>query len=331
VKRLTDDLVKEIVAKKTRAPESNKAVSWRMSSLLQTFHRPTAHRQELLRYFPIAVVATLEGYFRVRLAELIDHGEPFISNALKGYPKIEFDISMAGAITAKKISVGALITHSFGLNNFSSLVSAVTNISGRPNFLEEVAKIKPDFIGSETKRAVISNPKETWARLGAVFEQRHILCHELASELVLDDSEIRALLLAAQEFTKASAIWMDKLQNPFPEKVIEQKMAATAAKHKEAKASLEKTIANMKSLAKKFPKSEGISASIIEAENALNSLLASTNRLTKSIDIFHITEFDDIEMPEFVEIDIEEAETRILESVSLKLESAKKRMEWGTR
>ena len=83
---MTDDLVREIAAKKTRAPAPDMAVSWRMSSLLQTFHNTTEHRDELLRYFPIAVVATIEGYFRARLTQLIDHGEPFTSNALKSLP-----------------------------------------------------------------------------------------------------------------------------------------------------------------------------------------------------------------------------------------------------
>ena len=323
MKRLTDDLVKEIAARKTRAPEPDMAVSWRMSSLLQTFNKSTVHRQELLRYFPIAVVATIEGYFRVRLAQLIDHGEPFISNALKAYPEIKLDISMAGAITSKKVSLGGLITHSFGISSFSSLVKAVTNISGRPKFLEEVAKIRPAFIGSETKCPIISNPEDTWARLGGVFETRHILCHELASDLMLDGAEIRTLLLLTQEFTRASAIWIDKLQNPFPEKVMEERFAKATTNHKKSRASFDSAIADAKLLASQLPKSGDLHSSIVEAENALRVLLASTGKLERSSEQFHFSRFDEME--------IEKAETTILDIISRRVEHAKMKMELAAR
>ena len=69
-----------------------------MSSLIQTFNYPLKHREEFVRYFPIAVVASLEGYFRARLSQLIDSGEPFLSNALKAYPNIVIDTTLAAAI-----------------------------------------------------------------------------------------------------------------------------------------------------------------------------------------------------------------------------------------
>ena len=80
-----------------------------MSSLIQTFNYPLKHREEFVRYFPIAVVANLEGYFRARLSQLIDSGEPFLSNALKAYPNIVIDTTLAAAISTKRVTLGELL------------------------------------------------------------------------------------------------------------------------------------------------------------------------------------------------------------------------------
>jgi hypothetical protein len=313
VKRLTDDLVKEIAAKKTRATKPDVSVSWRTSSLLQTFHKPAGNRSEILRYFPIAVVATIEGYFRSRLAELIDHGEPFISNALKAYPEIKFDISMAGAITARKITIGGLITHSFGISSFSNLVKAVSNISGRPKFLEEVARIKPTALGSEKKAPIISDPVDAWARLSTVFENRHILCHELAPDVVFDNVEIRALLLATQEFTRASAIWLAKLQNPDPEKAHKESLQRITAKHEAAKASIDEMLTNAKVLSEHLQDEGVLHASVNEFQSSLNSLLSSTDKLNALLNPYHMR---------FREWEKMEAEMKILTIVTNDLRKA---------
>lgn len=100
--RLTEQAIREIAEKRSRASIPDMAASWRMSSLLQTFNSPAQHRTELLRYFPVAVVASIDGYFRARLAELIDAGDPFLSNAVSKYPDIKLDMQMAGALATKK-------------------------------------------------------------------------------------------------------------------------------------------------------------------------------------------------------------------------------------
>jgi hypothetical protein len=197
--------------------------SWRMSSLLQTFNQPSKHQNELHRYYPIAVVATIDGYFRSRLAELIDSGEPFLSNAVSAYPNVTLDTLLAVAIASKKVSLAELLTNSFNISSFESLVQVVTKVTGVGNFLDQIAEVKPTYLEAKATDRVIRDPSATWAHLGKVFALRHILCHELAADLELKESEIRGLLITSQQFMTASALWLDKIQHPIPPPTREER------------------------------------------------------------------------------------------------------------
>jgi hypothetical protein len=209
--RITDQTTKDIADKRQRASAPDMAASWRMSSLLQTFHSPAKHREEVLRYFPIAVVASIDGYFRTRMANLIDAGDPFRSNAVSNYPDVKLDMQMASALTTKKISLGELITYRVSIGSFSALIDFVKKVTGESGFPQDLLKVKPDLIGRKTKKTILTNPNATWKQLDQVFETRHILCHELAQDLVIDEEDTRLLLIAAQDFMKASATWVESL------------------------------------------------------------------------------------------------------------------------
>jgi hypothetical protein len=212
--RLTEKSIEQIVEKRRRASEPDRAASWRMSSLIQTFHQPIKHRAEILRYFPIAVVATIDGFFRARLANLIDSGEPFVSNAVTKYPDIRLTLQFAEALTNRKVSLGELMMETISISNFKSLIQVLGNITGRPDCLKEIAEATSQALGNEGNKPFISDAADTWSRLDKVFETRHILCHELAVDVVLEESEMRLLLLASQNFIRASARWLEQLEEP---------------------------------------------------------------------------------------------------------------------
>ena len=46
---------------------------------------------EFLNYFPVALVACCEGFFRLAVKELVDSGAPFLDNAAKLGQSIKFD------------------------------------------------------------------------------------------------------------------------------------------------------------------------------------------------------------------------------------------------
>ncbi|HTH52608.1 MAG TPA: hypothetical protein VL495_01575 [Edaphobacter sp.] len=216
------------------------AASWRTSSLLQAFNNPLKPSDELARHYPVAIVAAIEGYFRGRLAQLIDHGDPFRSNAIAAYPDVKLDGTLAKAIVTGSITLGEIITHPISLSSFENLVAAVTNISGQKNWLTLISKlVAKDLTSSKRGRLVMSNPEKTWELLNDVFRTRHILCHELASEFSPNKVETRDLLLHAQEFLRASAQWFAKLQNPDPEKTFQERRKASMKRLRDAEKNLE--------------------------------------------------------------------------------------------
>jgi hypothetical protein len=222
--RLSEKSIREIVDKRQRLSTPDVAASWRMSSLVQTFNEPAKHRGELLRYFPIAVVATVDGYFRARLAEIIDSGEPFLSNAVNAYPNVTLDISLAGAIAARTVTLGELLMNPISMSGFDSLIQVVTRITGVADFLGELAEIKPRHLDATEDARVIHDPASTWGHLGKVFALRHILCHELAKDLEIGENEIHGLLVSSQQFMVASAQWFDKLEHPHPPPSREERL-----------------------------------------------------------------------------------------------------------
>lgn len=182
-----------------------------MSSLLQTFNNPNGHRGEILRYFPVAVVASMDGYFRARLSQFIDAGDPFLSNAVAKYPDIKLDMQMAGALATKKVSLGELITYRVSISSFGNLIDFVRSVTGESGFPDDLAKMRPESISGQKRGLLIEDPRSTWTSLDKVFSTRHILCHEMAQDLEIDEADVRKLLLESQGFMKASSAWLESV------------------------------------------------------------------------------------------------------------------------
>jgi hypothetical protein len=60
----------------------------------------------------------------------------------------------------------------------------------------------------------MSDPAEAWRLFGQVFEMRHILSHELATDLDLNKEETKRLLLMAQDFMQDTAKWIAQNIDP---------------------------------------------------------------------------------------------------------------------
>jgi hypothetical protein len=288
VAKLSEKVILEIAEKRRRASKPDLAAFWRSSILLQSFNNPAKHIDEILRYFPIAVVSVIEGYFRSRLAELISSGNPFLGNALKNYSEISLDMPLAGAIVKKEIGIAELVTHSTAmrLNSFGELVKVVSNVSGRQDFLGELAKVEPERLGSPDEgtrgEVIISDPEATWAHLGKVFGLRHILCHELAPDIALDKAETRLLLLASQEFIKASAIWFAKLQNPRPRPTFEEEFLRSKVRREEATENLASLLGDLKAISKAESTSERFREALDGTSRSVDSLLSSLTGLSSA-------------------------------------------------
>ena len=55
----------------------------RLSAIESSYERMDPAIPALLRYYPTALVACVESYFRLAIKELIDSGEPYLNNSLQ--------------------------------------------------------------------------------------------------------------------------------------------------------------------------------------------------------------------------------------------------------
>lgn len=279
--RITEKAIQQIVEKRARASEPDRSASWRMSSLIQTFHAPTKHRDEIIRYYPIAVVAVLDGYFRARLAELIDSGEPYLANAVGAYSEIKLNLEIAEALAARKISLGELIMSSVSVSSFSSLVQILSRITGRTKCLTEIARMTPRSFDTKPRKPFILEAPETWSRLEKAFELRHILCHELAGDLAIDETEMRLLLLAAQDFVRASGAWIEGLEEPNSAKKLQDMVRSRKERGARTKAQLKVLLDLIHQILDMGQLSEAndVRQSVLGAESSLDSYLLSLKKL----------------------------------------------------
>lgn len=280
-----------------------------MSVLLQSFNDPVGHHAELLKYYPIAVVAAMQGYFRARLADVIDTGEPYLTNAITFNPQIKVDGSMAGAIAAGKLTFGQILMHSVSLNSFEEIVSVLTAISGQKDVLKQISAVAYRPIGADRPRPLMSKPQKAWRHLGQVFEKRHILSHEIASDLQLSESEIRELLITSQEFMRASAEWIAQLIDPNKGLSYEEIQRRRLQKLDKARSTVKMLIQYASEAFKEVGEMEESQEAIGELQDSVSRLMLALHKSNPRIDKSH----------SLFSYEIEAAETELLKGVDAAL------------
>jgi hypothetical protein len=172
--------------------------------------------EELLKYFPIAVVACIESYFRAALRELIDAGAPFADRieALK-VPNLKFDAALVNAIAGKTITLGELIAHTIPINNLNSLDVSLSILTGE-EFLRKLETVRDKFkveVEGAPDEPMLKNPNQVFADVARSFELRHIFAHE-GDTVKAVPAEIKQCFESANSFLEASAQYITSLLRP---------------------------------------------------------------------------------------------------------------------
>lgn len=212
------DFVAEIIEiRERRSSNSSHSESFlRLSSLEMAFKAASKDNDEILKYFPIALVATMEGCFRVMISELIDHGEPFSGNCdqLLKNNKITFDL--VKAFQGQKVSLGEFVSHVVSFNKFSDIDGLLSTVTGK-QFLKEIKNHRSRWDIEVLKKedtAIISNPDTVYKNVIRTFELRHIFCHETATKVEFDYEEIKECFLSVSIFLKASVDYISEIMYP---------------------------------------------------------------------------------------------------------------------
>jgi hypothetical protein len=145
---------------------------------IKSLNRSVSFRDEWLKYGAIGYVACMEGYFRLLIANLVDHGEPFLGR-LPLLQDLRFPSDVVVAIHARKLSLGDFVSHLLPMNGVPDIEAHLSTLLGLSSFLGELKnqhtskwvkttaeKIAPGFVG-ETQQ---------------LFQLRHRYSHELATK-----------------------------------------------------------------------------------------------------------------------------------------------------
>lgn len=179
---------------------------------LRLLHVEHAYRErnpenkELLRYFPIAVVACMETYFRLAIKKLIDSGEPYLTNSQAIMPKTNVGFDVLKALHGQSITIGDVISHSIPISSLTHLSSHMSKLMG-VEFLKEVSLIHSRWaveVLKQPKQPILLEVDNTLRYVARTFELRHIFCHETASNHEFEVEETEKCFYHSILFLKAA-------------------------------------------------------------------------------------------------------------------------------
>src|SRR5438477_12653130 len=162
---------------------------------------------ELLRYFPVAIIAASEGYFRLVYRDLIDFGDPYLRNASQ-FKDLSLGHEAIYAIHERRSSVGEIIAHQLSHNSLGDItrnMEALTGNDFKSALEEELAR--------EANRELhrILEPSWVFQFVVRTFDLRHIFCHELATSYPARIQEIDSCFRATFAFLYCTEIYVQKL------------------------------------------------------------------------------------------------------------------------
>lgn len=154
----------------------------RLMFLKTAFKERSNQNKELLKYYPIALVACIEAFYRLAIKELIDSEKRFLESSERLISNFKFDFEIIKALHGRKITIGELISHKIRINNLNDIDSQMSILLD-VKYLNKLSKIYDRWeveINKKPKKPIIKNSNTVYKNVTKTFELRHIFCHESA-------------------------------------------------------------------------------------------------------------------------------------------------------
>lgn len=196
----------------------------RLGLLRNAFER-VKEDAELRRYFPLALIALLEGFIRHSLRTLLDHKAECLGQFLGStWAKDQrFDLRILTAIAGRKVSVGELVAHLIPIKSFETVDSALSAALGQSFAVQfrTVRKRTPEYQrDNESSVPVLSNvpmisdPDAIVATIKDAFRLRHVLAHEPAFHVGVTKEQIGDQLRAVAAMMSATSEIVEQTVDP---------------------------------------------------------------------------------------------------------------------
>jgi uncharacterized protein YecT (DUF1311 family) len=204
----TRDIIEEIaeVRQRRRFDSTMAELPVRLFALENAFKGHDQTNAELTRYFPVALVACIEGYFRLAIKELVDAGEPYLSNAERPVSSLKLDFAVIRAIHGKTVTVGELVGHIVPLSRLDHIEYSMSGLLGT-SFLARMREVTDRFaheVRGEPLQPILTSPDKVFSGVAKTFELRHIICHELATAHEIEYHQVAQCFENCVTFLKAA-------------------------------------------------------------------------------------------------------------------------------
>lgn len=191
-------------------------ITLRLIEIEHAFENRDRKNKELLRYFPIAIVACIESFFRLSIKNLVEAGEPYISNAEELLLRNQVPFGVIKALHGQSIKVGDIIGHSVPLSSLTHIDSHMSKLM-RNKFLEEISRVHDRWkveVLNLPKVPIVSSPETTFRNVAKTFELRHILCHETANNFGFNQEDIEGYFEHSVLFLQAARQFISETLHP---------------------------------------------------------------------------------------------------------------------
>jgi len=214
----TRDIIQEIadIRQRRRFGSAMSELMLRLFALEQAFKKHDKAQGELTRYFPVALIACVEGYFRMAMKDLVDAGEPYLTNAEKPASSIKLDFSVLRAVHGKTITVGELVAHGVQISRLDHIELVLSTLLGT-GFLQALRTTTDRWaheVMDEPATPILTKPDEVFADVARTFELRHIICHEIASAYEIKSEEVAQFFESCVAFLRAADEFISETLHP---------------------------------------------------------------------------------------------------------------------
>jgi hypothetical protein len=223
-------------------------------------HNGSSEAEQLLKYVPVGLIATVEVFFRNLIGQLIDFGSPYVER-VRGFDNIRFDVDYMVAIPQKRVSVGEFVSHQLKINNLNN-IQAYMRIMTDQDFWNSLKNV----VDRESGETILKDAEAAFQSMEEMFRMRHIIAHETNFYIRHKYLEIEKGLTHALEVVNATGEFAAQLMN-LPV-TIDEKL-----KYAEDKLADLKT--ELASLAQEFKKK-------LESNSILESMLETFEAETKA-------------------------------------------------
>jgi len=171
-------------------------------------------KEEVLKYYPVKIVAIIQDYFKNVIRELILSGEPYKSNANKLKNELKI-IKNTLLIRQEDFSDADLIAHVLNLNKFENINSYMNLLSGVQTDFFMMIKSHSLYFSYEKDETKEFHQvaDEVFANLYEVFRLRNIICHEVSDDMQNYKANLKTYIVHASLFLRVvdNVIFREKM------------------------------------------------------------------------------------------------------------------------